>query len=179
MAQIKKGESMQHPKLADMVPEQLYPGHPYTRYTLNYYGGIRRDVLVIDEEIPYPDGRMIVSRTTTDGIITEANQAFVDISCYTRDELMGAPHCILRHPDVPACIFKNAWDTLSGGTPWFGYVKNLAKDGRYYWVYASINPNFRNGKLVALTSVRRKPAREKIEETLELIGKINRGEVVL
>ncbi|GBU09847.1 hypothetical protein AwWohl_09850 [Gammaproteobacteria bacterium] len=170
---------MKHLKLPDMLPEQVYPNHPYTEYELIYHGGINRKILVVDEEIPYPDGRMIVSRTDVNGIITEANQAFVDISHYDREELIGSPHCILRHPDVPAVIFKDAWTTLSSGKTWFGYVKNLAKDGRYYWVYASIMPNFRDGQLVALTSVRRKPSRTKIAETLELIGKINSGEIVL
>ena len=114
---------------------------------------------------PYPDGKLIVSRTDPQGIITHANQAFVDMSAYTREELIGANHYILRHPDMPSAAFKDLWDTIKGGEKWQGYVKNLRKDGRFYWVKATIIPNIRQGKLVGYTSVRRKPSRSKIAES--------------
>ncbi len=165
-------------KIYDMAPEQIQ-GSIDSEKILQYADGTKRKVYIVDEEVPYPDGRMIVSRTTLNGIILNANAAFVDISGYSRDELIGAPHYILRHPDVPSVIFKDLWDTILSGKSWYGYVKNLRKDGRYYWVYASVKPNYREGKLVALTSVRRKPAREKIDETIALIQKIQQQGGVL
>ena len=136
---------------------------PY-EYTHQFANGQTRTLWVLDEEVPYPDGRMIVSRTDLNGVITHANQAFIDISAYEKEELIGSPQCILRHPDIPRSVFEQMWQTIQSGQSWFGYVKNLRKDGRYYWVYASVNPNFRDGKIVAYTSVRRKPARSKIME---------------
>ena len=127
-------------------------------------------MFTVDDEVAYPDGRMIVSRTDLNGIITHANQAFIDMSGYEREELIGAPQCILRHPDIPSEVFGDLWETIQSGKSWFGYVKNLRKDGRYYWVYASVNPNFRNGRVVAYTSIRRKPARSKINDTIAHIA---------
>ncbi len=163
----------------DEIRSSLGSGIDYQELELTYYEGNRRRIYVVDEEVPYPDGRLIVSRTDLKGVITHANQAFIDMSAYNEEELVGAPHSILRHPDVPSVIFKDLWDTVQSGKPWYGYVKNLRKDGRYYWVYASVNPCYIDGELVAYTSVRRKPSREGVEETLELIGKINSGEVIL
>ncbi|WP_370277394.1 PAS domain-containing protein [Pontibacterium sp.] len=136
--------------------------------TINYFDGTSRVATVVDREVPYPDGKLIVSRTDPKGIITHANQAFVDMSGYTRDELIGVNHYILRHPDMPAVAFAGLWETIEAGKKWHGYVKNLRKDGSYYWVKATVIPNIRNGKLVGYTSVRRKPSRSKIKESEEL-----------
>lgn len=151
----------------------------YEEKILTYYEGFQRRIYVVDEEVPYPDGRLIVSRTDPRGIITHANQAFVDMSAWSEQELVGSPHSILRHPDVPPVIFKILWDTIESGKPWRGFVKNLRKDGRYYWVYATASPNYEDGHIIAYTSVRRKPAREGVNETLDAIGKIWSGELVL
>lgn len=123
-----------------------------------------RTIYTVDEEFPYPDGELIVSRTDTNGIITHANDVFVDISGWTRDEIIGAPHHILRHPDMPREVFQELWETLQKGERWTGYIKNLRKDGRYYWVYATVIPNIRQGKVIGYSSIRRKPARQKVEE---------------
>ncbi|MDI3325517.1 PAS domain-containing protein [Pontibacterium granulatum] len=136
--------------------------------TINYFDGTSRVATIVDREVPYPDGKLIVSRTDSKGIITHANQAFVDMSGYTRDELIGVNHYILRHPDMPAVAFAGLWETIEAGKKWHGYVKNLRKDGSYYWVKATVIPNIRNGKLVGYTSVRRKPSRSKIKESEEL-----------
>lgn len=136
--------------------------------TINYFDGTSRVANVVDREVPYPDGKLIVSRTDPQGIITHANQAFVDMSGYTREELIGVNHYILRHPDMPAVAFAGLWETIEAGKKWHGYVKNLRKDGSYYWVKATVIPNIRNGKLVGYTSVRRKPSRSKIKESEEL-----------
>lgn len=158
----------------DMSLDDVVAGsHPY-EYVHQFADGQQRKLWVLDEEVPYPDGRMIVSRTDLNGVITHANQAFVDISAYNREELIGAPQCILRHPDIPNSVFAQMWQNIQNGQSWFGYVKNLRKDGRYYWVYASVNPNYRDGKIVAYTSVRRKPARAKILEMEAFINQYSK-----
>lgn len=136
-----------------------------TEVLIKYYDGTERLTKIVDEEVAYPEGKLIVSRTDPQGIITHVNQAFIDMSAYTREELVGANHNILRHPDMPAIAFKGLWDTVENGEKWQGYVKNLRKDGRYYWVKATVIPNIRQGKLVGYTSVRRKPSRSKIRES--------------
>lgn len=129
-----------------------------------YFDGLERTVLTTDEEIPFPEGRLIVSRTDPAGAITQVNDSFCEISGYSRDELLGQPHCILRHPDMPAAAFRDLWATVLAGRTWNGYVKNLCKDGRFYWVYATVIPNVRGGKIVGYTSVRREPSRTKVRE---------------
>lgn len=133
-----------------------------------HHDGSSRQMHVSPREIAYPEGRLIISRTDLNGIITHANEAFVELSGYTREELIGQPHCILRHPDMPRAAFKDLWATVSAGKKWHGYVKNLCKDGSHYWVYATAVPNVRGGKIVGYTSVRRKPSRKKIEEMTAL-----------
>lgn len=150
--------------LADMSP----PDEPHRSAEFTYQDGKRRLLHWSEREVPYPDGRLIVSRTDLDGIITHANDAFVELSGYVREELIGAPHNILRHPDMPRAAFKDLWSTLLDGRKWHGYVKNLRKDGAHYWVYATALPNVRDGKVVGYTSVRRKPSRKRIEDVLPL-----------
>ena len=140
----------------------------YTEHQLNYYDGTSRKVLVTDEEVPFPEGKLIVSRTNDQGIITHCNKAFVEMSGFSEEELIGQPHHILRHPDMPKAAFKDVWDTAATGAKWHGYVKNLRKDGKYYWVYATVISNVRNGEVVGFASVRRKPSRTKINECTEL-----------
>lgn len=135
---------------------------------LTYHDGSSRHVVVTEIETPFPEGRLIVSRTDPAGIITHCNPAFVEMSGYRLDEIIGQPHCLLRHPDMPAAAFKDLWQTVGGGHKWHGYVKNLRKDGGYYWVYASVVPNVRDGRVVGYTSVRRKPSRTRIEEAVAL-----------
>jgi aerotaxis receptor len=152
---------MQDMNPADIVGE-------YTEHTLHFYDGTSRKVFVTDIETPFPEGRLIVSRTDTEGVITHANQSFVEMSGYTQEELIGAPHYILRHPDIPPAAFKDLWETINRGEKWQGYVKNLRKDGGYYWVKATAIPNIRNGQITGYTSVRRKPARARVEECIKL-----------
>ncbi len=144
--------------------------------TLNYYDGSSRETTIVDIEVPYPDGRLIVSRTDTQGVLTHCNQSFEEMSGYTKEELIGQPHYILRHPDMPKAAFKDLWDTVSSGEKWHGYVKNLRKDGTYYWVYATAIPNIRNGETIGYTSVRRKPSRKKVEECIALYAEMKQQE---
>ncbi|MFM2121464.1 MAG: hypothetical protein RL722_2932 [Pseudomonadota bacterium] len=139
---------------------------------LHHWDGSQRRVQVSAHEVDYPDGKLIVSRTDLEGRITHANQAFVDMSGWTREELIGQPHHILRHPDMPAAAFKDLWDTVSAGRTWQGYVKNLRKDGSHYWVFATAIPNVRGGQVVGYTSVRRKPSRAKVQEHRELYARL-------
>ncbi len=152
--------------IADMKVEDVTGD--YQEKTLQLFGGVSRKVFYTDIEIPYPDGKLIVSTTSPEGVITHVNRSFVEMSGYTEDELIGAPHSILRHPDMPSAAFKDLWDTVKRGEKWQGYVKNLRKDGAYYWVKATVIPNVRNGQVVGYTSVRRKPSRSKIEECIKL-----------
>jgi aerotaxis receptor len=131
---------------------------------LRHHDGQERKVAVVDRELPYPEGRLIVSRTDPQGLITHANAAFIEISGYASEELIGQPHHILRHPDMPATAFAALWHTVQRGQAWHGYLKNRCKDGSHYWVYASVIANVRNGKLVGYTSVRRMPSRRKVAE---------------
>lgn len=106
----------------------------------------------------------IVSKTDPKGIITYGNPIFIEFSGYTEAELIGSPHNIIRHPDMPRAAFKLAWDTIQAGKEFFAYVKNMAKDGSYYWVFAHITPDFDNaGRIVGYTSVRRCPKRSALE----------------
>lgn len=150
--------------LPDMSPPE---GDSHSR-TLTYHDGSSRLVYWTDAEVPYPEGQLIVSRTDLNGLITHANEAFVLMSGYAREDLIGAPHYILRHPDMPKAAFQSLWDDAQGQRKWHGYVKNLRKDGAHYWVYATVVPNIRHGEVVGYTSVRRKPSRTKINESIDL-----------
>jgi aerotaxis receptor len=163
--------------MTDMREADLVPTAMPRELMLGYFDGRTRRVLVVDEEVPYPDGKLIVSRTDPTGIITHANQAFVDMSGYERDELIGENHCILRHPDMPAAAFRDLWDTVGRGSKWQGYVKNLRKDGAHYWVFATAIPNVRDGRVVGYTSVRRKPSRAKVNEYTALYARMRAEEL--
>lgn len=153
------------------LPEMFAPPSdlPYQQTTLRFHDGSQRQVHWVDVEKPYPDGRLIVSRTDRDGYITHANDAFVEMSGgYTLNELIGSPHHIMRHPDMPAVVFRGLWEHCARQEKWHGYVKNLRKDGAYYWVYATVVPNIRNGHVVGYTSVRRKPSRARVNELIQV-----------
>jgi len=107
---------------------------------------------LIETEVPATE--VIISRTDLDGNITFANEMFLYISGYSSSELIGQPHNILRHPDMPKAVFQEMWDTLKATNKWEGIVKNLRKDQGFYWVYASISGVFKDGKLVEYKSVR-------------------------
>jgi PAS domain S-box-containing protein len=107
---------------------------------------------------------LIVSKTDLKGRITYANDVFVRMAKYSYKELMGEPHSMIRHPDMPRCVFKLLWDTLGGGREIFAYVVNLAKDGSHYWVFAHVTPTFdEGGKILGYHSNRRKPDPAQIE----------------
>lgn len=122
----------------------------------------------------------IVSKTDTKGRITYVNSVFVAISNYSETELMGKPHSIVRHPDMPKAAFKDLWDTIQSGREWRGLVKNLCKDGAYYWVDAYVVPNYDEDKnIIGFTSMRRRPTKEEVKNIepvyKEMIRKESRG----
>jgi aerotaxis receptor len=139
-----------------------------TKVQFKYFDGTKDKREVVDKEIPFPEGKLIVSRTDVYGNITHCNQAFIEMSGFEESELIGRPHHILRHPDMPAAAFKDLWDTVNKKKKWSGYVKNLRKDGTFYWVYAVVIPNIREGELAGFSSVRRKPSRSKVNECSKL-----------
>ena len=101
----------------------------------------------------------IVSKTNPKGVITYGNPIFIEFSGYTEEELLGSQHNIIRHPDMPRAAFKLAWDTIQSGKEFFAYVKNMSKDGGFYWVFTHITPDFdASGGIVGYTSVRRCPS---------------------
>ena len=148
----------------------------YKEQQISYYDKSTRKVLISDREVPFPEGKLIVSRTDLEGIITHANQSFVEMSAYSEQEIIYAPHYILKHPDMPRAAFKDLWDTIRCKKKWHGYVKNLRKDGAYYWVYATVIPNIRAGEIVGYTSVRRKPSRLKVRECTQLYAQMLKEE---
>ena len=150
------------------MPDMPQPSVPCWKHQQTYYEGFQRTIYTTNEETFFPEGYLIVSRTDLEGRITHANEAFVKMSGWEREDLIGSLHSILRHPDLPRVAFKGLWDDVRAGKKWHGYVKNLRKDGGFYWVYATIIPNVRNGKIVSYTSVRRQPSREKVNECTKL-----------
>lgn len=111
----------------------------------------------------------IVSKTDLKGHITYGNRIFIEFSGFTEAELLGNQHNIIRHPDMPRSIFQGMWDTIQSGRECFAYVKNLAKDGSYYWVVANVTPSYDNsGRVVGYFSVRRKPNEEGVRYFTDL-----------
>lgn len=109
--------------------------------------------LCVETEVPKDE--LIVSHTNLYGVITYANDTFADISGYEIDELIGRSHNIVRHPDMPSSLFTNLWETLGEGKMWSGYVKNLRRDGGFYWVYAQVSQLYdKQGNLIGYKSLR-------------------------
>jgi aerotaxis receptor len=125
-------------------------------------------------EFKVPKNELIISKTDLKGNITYANSSFANISGYTIEELIGKPHNILRHPDVPKVIFKDLWEKIESIGRWEGIVKNLRKDHRYYWVLASISQIIENDKVIGYQSIRVPVAHCQIFETQILYDKLKK-----
>ena len=126
-------------------------------------------------EQPFPEEGEIVSTTDLKGIITDCNQTFIDISGFSREELIGSSHNIVRHPDVPPAAFANLWETIKAGKPWMGIVKNRCKNGDHYWVDAYVTPIVQNGEVTGYESVRVKPGRDRVAAAEKLYSDLNNG----
>ncbi|MDU0960302.1 MAG: PAS domain-containing protein, partial [Bradyrhizobium sp.] len=117
---------------------------------------MRKNLPITNVEYPISDDTLIVSKTDTKGKLTFFNEDFVKAAGFTETELMGQPHNIVRHPDMPPEAFDNLWTTLKAKRPWVGAVKNRRKNGDYYWVLATASPICKDGQVVGYTSVRTK-----------------------
>ena len=125
----------------------------------------------IEKEVVLREEDFIISKTDLRSIILYGNQTFLQMCGWSEKELLGKPHNILRHPDMPRCAFKILYEYIENGKEWFGFVKNLRKDGGYYWVFANISPTYdNNGKMIGYYSVRRKP-REGFKSIIEPLYK--------
>ena len=133
---------------------------------------MRVNLPVTQQEFDYPAGEMLVSTTDTTGVITHCNAAFVRVSGYAHDELLGQPHNMIRHPDMPPDAYRDMWRTLGRGRPWTGIVKNRRKNGDHYWVKANVTPVLENGKPKAYMSVRTQPTRQQIEDAEALYARM-------
>lgn len=135
--------------------------------------------MVADEtakQIELDDTSFLVSRTDLNGTITYVNDDFCRISGYDRDELIGLSHNLIRHPDMPSSVFAEMWKTIKKGEKWHGFVKNLAKDGSYYWVEAEISPHIKEGQLVGYKSVRKAMPYELIAQYEREYAKLKKDE---
>ncbi len=136
---------------------------------------MKTNLPVSNIEVPFPEGRYIVSRTDLKGAITYANDTFVDISGFSREELIGKNHNIVRHPDMLPGAFAWLWDTLKEGRPWSGIVKNRCKNGDFYWVNALVVPVRKNNETIGYMSVRTRPTRQQIADAEGLYQKLKEG----
>jgi len=132
------------------------------------------------------DARALITRTDKKGIITFASKAYRQMTKYSKEELIGKPHSIVRDPIMPEAAFKEMWDTIQQGEHWEGMVRNLRKDGKYYWVIVQIDPIDEAGNIIynkvneiqGYVAVRKEPTREQIQEAYELYKKIRKAELL-
>jgi aerotaxis receptor len=136
---------------------------------------MRTNLPIYNTETKLRPDQYLISKTDKKGRITYANPAFIEISGYTRDELIGQPHNLIRHPDMPSAAFQDLWDTLQARKPWLGLVKNRRKDGGFYWVLANAVPIFEHGEVTGYASVRIQPTQEQIDAAQEFYDDINAG----
>ncbi|PZP12697.1 MAG: PAS sensor domain-containing protein [Aliarcobacter butzleri] len=125
----------------------------------------------IEKETILDDYAFLVGQTDKKGIIQFANDDFCKISEYTIDELIGQPHSIVRHPDMPKVAFQSLWDTVKSGKVWTGYVKNTTKSGGFYWVFATVYPSTADNGDINYLSCRRKANIKEISEAIKLYNK--------
>ena len=136
---------------------------------------MRSNLPITDREQTFSSSTKLISVTDTQGTILECNDAFVEISGFDRQELIGQPHNMVRHPDMPPEAFKVMWEHLKAGKPWMGLVKNRCKNGDFYWVDAYVTPVTQNGKVVGYESVRSCPSRQDVDRTAKLYSNIKNG----
>ncbi len=127
-------------------------------------------------ETEVPENERIVSRTDFTGNITYVNETFAEISGYKPEELIGKPHNIIRHPDMPRSTFADLWETVKRGDAWEGYVKNRRKDGGYYWVFARVSTVIKNGEAIEYKSVREPVSTDKKIEMQKLYDSLRSEE---
>lgn len=123
-----------------------------------------RTVIPTGNEARFLESELIVSKTDMKGRLTYCNKVFLRVAGFNESEVIGEPHSIIRHPDMPRCVFKLLWDTIAAGDEIFAYVVNIAKNGDHYWVLAHVTPSRdRNGDITGYHSNRRKPTAQAVE----------------
>ncbi len=123
-------------------------------------------------ETAVPEDELIITRTDLKGVLTYANETFAEISGYDMDEIIGQPHSIVRHPDMPSIVFKDLWETIQNKKQWSGVVKNLRKDRGFYWVKAIVSGVYKDGELVEYKSLRTPISYEEKLEAQRLYDKM-------
>jgi aerotaxis receptor len=136
---------------------------------------MRNNQPVSQREYAFPDQQRLISTTDLKGQITYCNDIFAEVSGFARDELIRAPHNLVRHPDVPPAVFEHMWTTLKQGKPWMGVVKNRRKNGDHYWVNAYVTPILDQQQVIGYESVRIKATREQIQRAEALYARLNAG----
>jgi len=130
-----------------------------------------------NREVFFDKDSFIVSKTDLKGRVTYANKAFCDIAGYAEREVLGQPHSIIRHPDMPRAVFKLLWDTIKEGREVFAYVKNMARSGDHYWVFAHVTPSFdADRQIIGYHSNRRVPKREAVDALIPVYAELVRIE---
>jgi len=137
---------------------------------------MRNNQPVTQVEVPLREGTFIVSTTDLKGRITSVNEEFLRISGFHEEELIGQPHNLVRHPDMPPEMFASLWETVQAGKTWHGLVKNRCKNGDHYWVDASVSPMTSGGAVVGYVSVRSKPNRVQVQEAERLYAGLRSGQ---
>lgn len=137
---------------------------------------MRLNTPITNKEIHLKSGEFIVSKTDLKGQLIYVNRPFMEVSGFTSEELMGSPHNIVRHPDMPPAAFEDLWRTLKSGKSWRGMVKNRCKNGDYYWVDANANPIWEGGRIVGYMSLRAKPNRAQVEGAERIYRLIREGQ---
>ena len=129
-------------------------------------------VIPIDQEYFFNDN-VIISQTDLDGVITYANRAFIEVSGYEREELIEKSHNIIRHPDMPKEVFKKMWENIQSGQVWNGLIKNLRKDGSFYWVNAEILPiKDDNSTIIGYIAAKKVASKKDIQDNEKIYQKM-------
>ncbi|AVP57438.1 methyl-accepting chemotaxis protein [Pulveribacter suum] len=133
---------------------------------------MRVNLPVHDQSYPFPSGQTLVSTTDLQGRILYCNPMFIEVSGYTREELLGQPHNMIRHPDMPEQPYEDLWQTIQRGLPWSAPIKNRRKDGSYYWVMANVTPLVEGGRPVGYMSVRTEASDAQVRAAHELYARM-------
>ncbi|TAM01134.1 MAG: PAS domain-containing protein [Paraburkholderia sp.] len=140
---------------------------------------MRTNLPITQQEFHFPPDATLLSTTDTSSHITYANEAFIEVSGYDTDEILGQPHNLVRHPDMPSQAFADMWETLKAGLSWTALIKNRRKDGDHYWVRANATPVIHDGQTVGYMSVRTSPGREEVEAAESLYRDFRENKVGL
>jgi len=138
---------------------------------------MKRNTPVTQKEYLLNEGTTLLSTTKTHRHITYANTAFIDASGFSEEQLLGEPHNIIRHPDMPPAAFGDMWFTIQQGESWTGMVKNRRQNGDHYWVRANVTPVYQQGELTGYISVRNIPRREEVDASTDLYQRVNENKL--